>query len=77
MKTLKQELIILFGEKFKEQMGLNISDILTITNGKYYISSDNKMGLSIASLKLDLSDKEHGKMSTFLTLISEDNTFYI
>ena len=73
MITLKQKLLTFADEKFKNQMNLNISDILTLTNDKYYITSDNKMGLSIGSLSLKLNGEEHKKMATLLTLISEDS----
>lgn len=68
----KQELMQWASDQFKEQMGLELSDILSITDNKFCISSDNRMGLSIGSLKLDLSRDEHGIMHEFLTAIDKD-----
>ncbi len=57
---------------FKEQMRLNLSDILTMQNDRFSISSDNKMGLSMASLRLDMTDEEHVTMAEFLTAVGAD-----
>ena len=59
---------------FMEQMGLDLSEILSIKEDKFVISMDNKLGLSMASLKLDLDDEGHGEMYDFLSLVSTDTT---
>lgn len=70
----KTELMQFANTHFKDQMGLELSDILTLENDKFSITSDNKLGLSMASIRLDLSDDEHGIMADFLTAVSDDNS---
>tara|TARA_Y100000588_G_scaffold240585_2_gene254425 strand:+ start:41359 stop:41598 length:240 start_codon:yes stop_codon:yes gene_type:complete len=68
----KQELYNLFKKHFKEQMNLNLEEVLTIQNDKFILSME-LMAISMASMKLELSKEEHGQMADFLSLIQEDN----
>lgn len=68
----RQEMFEFAKNKFENQTGLYLDEILAIDGGKFIISPDNKLGLSMASLKLELSKEEHGTMFDFLTLVSSD-----
>ena len=68
----KAELFLLFQNKFKEQLGLELSDVVVLQDDKFVLKME-LMALSIGSLKLQLSNEEHGFMSSFLTHIKNDN----
>jgi hypothetical protein len=68
----KQELLDLFTAKFKEQLGLELSDVVSLENDKFCLKME-MMALSIGSLKLDLTDDEHDQMSEFLTMVKDEN----
>lgn len=68
----KQELYDLFKKHFKEQMNLNLEEVLTIQDDKFVLNME-LMAISMASMNLNLSKEEHGQMADFLTLIREDN----
>lgn len=70
--TNKQDLLDYFSKEFKSQMGLNLADILTLNNNLFSITQDNKLGLSMASLRLDLAPEQHEDMAKFLELITID-----
>jgi hypothetical protein len=59
-------------EKFKTQLGLELSDILSLEGDRFVIGRDNRLGLSMASLQLDLSADEHGIMGDFLSATNRD-----
>lgn len=69
----KAELFLLFQNKFKEQLGLELSDVVVLQDDKFVLKME-LMALSIGSMKLQLSNEEHGFMSSFLSQIQEDNT---
>lgn len=69
----KQKVMEQISGLFKDQMGLELSDILTIKDGKFLISPENTTGLSIASLGLKMDNDEHGIMEELLTAVTEDN----
>jgi hypothetical protein len=73
----KSELMAWAEQQFRQQLGLELSDILLLSdNDKFIISIDSKMGLNMASLSLDLTKDEHGKMGDFLTAVHEDNKLH-
>lgn len=68
----KQELY-LFSEKiFLEQLGLKLSEAVSFDNEKYILHIE-QIGLSMASLQLNLSNEEHGYMHDFLEFVRKDN----
>jgi len=70
MKT-PQELYELFNRKFKDQIGLALSEAVEINPEKNgFTSKIEKLGISIASMQLDLTEEEQGDMADFLTLIN-------
>jgi hypothetical protein len=68
----KQELYDLFKKHFKEQMNLNLEEVLTIQDDKFVLNME-LMAISMASMNLNLSKEEHGQMADFLSLIQKDN----
>lgn len=68
----KQELLNLFTKKFKDQLGLKLSDVVSLQDDTFSLKME-MMALSIGSLNLTLSDEEHTLMSEFLTLVTDDN----
>lgn len=68
----KQELYDLFKKHFKEQMNLDLEEVLTIQDEKFVLNME-LMAISMASMNLNLSKEEHGQMADFLSLIREDN----
>ena len=68
----KQELLDLMTTKFKDQMNLDLGDILTLETGMFVITPDNNLGLSMASMSLELSPEEHGLMGDMLQHIQDD-----
>jgi hypothetical protein len=71
MKT-REELFQFADDAFREQMGLDLSEILKIENGRFSITSDNRLGLSMGSLQLDLDRDGHGNIASLLEKINED-----
>ncbi len=69
----KQEMMDQVANMFKEQMGLDLSEILSLYNDRFVISRDNKLGLSMASLRLDMTDDERGVMVEFLNAVTKDS----
>lgn len=69
----KSELFLLFQAKFKEQLGLELSDVVVLQEGKFVLKME-LMALSIGSMKLQLSNEEHGFMASFLTQIQDDKS---
>lgn len=68
----KQELYDLFKKHFKEQMNLNLEEVLTIQDDKFVLNME-LMAISMASMNLNLTKEEHGQMADFLSLIQKDN----
>ena len=71
MKT-REELFQFADEAFSEQMGIDLSEILKIENGRFSITSDNRLGLSMGYLRLDLDRDGHGNIASLLEKINED-----
>lgn len=67
----KTELFELFELKFREQLSLELSDVVSLESNKFVLKME-LMALSIGSLKLSLEPEESGHMASFLTAIQED-----
>ena len=64
-----------FDNIFSEQLGLELSDILTIVNYKFKLKGQPLMAISMASMSLDLTKDEHRLMAEFIELIQNDGRF--
>ena len=69
----KQEMMDQVANMFKDQMGVDLSWILSLQNDRFVISRDNKLGLSMASLRLDMTDDERAVMIDFLDAVTKDS----
>ena len=68
----KQKLFEFVAEKFKSQMDLELSEILSLNDDRFQITLNNRLGLSMASLRLRLDGEGHEKMATLLKAIDAD-----
>lgn len=68
----KEAEVKFFGDMYEEQMGLDISEVLVVEDGKYKLLMD-MMALSMSSLKLEMTEQEHHRMYTFLQDIMSDD----
>ena len=62
-----------FEKMFKDQLGLELKEILTIEDGKLNLSGE-MLGLSMASLRLTMTREEHGEFVEFTKQIEKDNS---
>lgn len=68
--TLAEKLYELFEPIFLEQLGLVLSDAITLNESKEgYDLKIERLGISMASLSLNLSEDDHLAMANFLGLI--------
>ena len=68
----KTELYNKFKGIFMEQMGLDLAEALTLSRHGNFRLSQELIGISMASPRLDLNREEHGEMAEFLDLIAKD-----
>lgn len=61
-----------FGDMYEEQLGLDISEVLVVENGKYKLLME-MLALSMSSLALDMTAADHHRMGVFLEEIIADN----
>lgn len=67
----KQELYNKFEEVFRNQLDLELKDVLDVVNDKYVLKHE-LMAITMASLSLQMSCEDHGLMAEFLEMISSD-----
>ena len=61
-----KELFDFCENEFRSQLGLELSEVVVLEGDALSITRDNRLGVSIASLKLDLDLDGHKKMARFL-----------